>query len=429
MSAAEWLHGVLSAGLAVGAAALLVLALRRPWRRAFGARAVLPLWALLPWALLLSAWPSTLRPVWQVNLPAGVLPAQLAEVAASTATAGIGASGWAVEILLTLWGAGVCLVLGFALLANHRVRRFMRPGARLPLGCRSSLPLAQWAPGSPLQGPALVGLWRPHIVLPACFADTRNPELAALVLAHEHEHAARADLPVQALAWLTLALFWFVPPLWWALACLREDQELACDAALLARGVPAAAYARALIDFAMDSRSGAGSAAPLFCAWPCRHPLVERIAMMEVSAVSSMRRCLGRIGLMVAAAGMALGCSVMAAPSETLQLSMQVQTGDNRSAPVICQKLGEPASLRLEADGKPAYTVQLQVSAAADGQYRVESSVQAGGDSAPYWRQNWQLAPGQSASLNGVRDGYPNMSMQLTLERGCPASATQAGKA
>jgi len=428
MNAAELLRGLVDAGLALGAAALLLLAIRRPWRRVFGARAVPPLWALLPWAVVLSLWPSSMRPAWQVDLPAAV-PAHLAEAAASRARSAVTPPGLAADVLLAAWGTGALLVLAVAAGAHGRIRRSIGHNIRPPAGCRSDLPLAQWTQAAAARGPALVGLWRPRIVLPAGFAQTTDAETAALVLAHEHEHARRGDLPVQGLAWLTLAVFWFVPPLWWAWPRLREDQELACDAALLSRGVPAAAYARALLSFAVVSSRGAGSAAPLLCGWPSRHPLVKRIAMIETPVVSTVRRRLAAAALISAALGMALGCSVMAAPAETVQLAMKLRTGDSVSAPVVCQKLGEPASIRLEADGKPAYTVQLSVFEAADGQYRVESSFQGSGDSAPYWAQNWQLGPGQAASMNGVRDGLPSIGMELTLERGCPTSAGQAGTA
>jgi beta-lactamase regulating signal transducer with metallopeptidase domain len=65
----------------------------------------------------------------------------------------------------------------------------------------------------------------------------------------------------------------------WAAACLRTDQELACDAAVIARhpGLRRR-YAETLLKTQL-----APTALPLGCYWPApaRHPLEERIALLR----------------------------------------------------------------------------------------------------------------------------------------------------
>src|SRR5690606_4874806 len=82
--------------------------------------------------------------------------------------------------------------------------------------------------------PATLGLWRPRIVLPADFEERFDPPQRALVLAHERRHIARLDPWSNAAAALLRCLFWFNPLFHLAAARMRHDQELACDADVLA---------------------------------------------------------------------------------------------------------------------------------------------------------------------------------------------------
>ena len=84
---------------------------------------------------------------------------------------------------------------------------------------------------------------------------------------------------------LILALNWFNPIAWLAFRAFRDDQELACDAAVAARADPQARhdYARALIKSA--SRPG------LIAACPLNHAdqLKRRLRMMNDHRRSRLR--------------------------------------------------------------------------------------------------------------------------------------------
>ena len=71
----------------------------------------------------------------------------------------------------------------------------------------------------------------------SCFCTKSNNLDAqpgqALILAHEQIHARRRDGLWRLLAQGFVAVFWFNPLAWIAMACFRQDQELACDAAVL----------------------------------------------------------------------------------------------------------------------------------------------------------------------------------------------------
>jgi beta-lactamase regulating signal transducer with metallopeptidase domain len=89
--------------------------------------------------------------------------------------------------------------------------------------------------GSAIQSPAVTGVFRPVLLLPADFEDTLSPEETRLVLKHELTHIRRGDLPLNALLCLLLALHWFNPVLWIAFFKSRQDREAACDARVLER--------------------------------------------------------------------------------------------------------------------------------------------------------------------------------------------------
>jgi bla regulator protein blaR1 len=88
---------------------------------------------------------------------------------------------------------------------------------------------------SGIRSPAVTGLFRPTLLLPASFEQTLTPLESRFVLRHELTHIKRGDLPINALLCLLLALHWFNPLLWLAFLKARVDREAACDAQLLDR--------------------------------------------------------------------------------------------------------------------------------------------------------------------------------------------------
>jgi beta-lactamase regulating signal transducer with metallopeptidase domain len=86
-----------------------------------------------------------------------------------------------------------------------------------------------------LEVPALVGLWRPQIWMPASWLETMSVEELRHVLLHELGHARRGDLWVQWLFALAQCAHWFNPAVWLAARLAHADRELACDAWVIRR--------------------------------------------------------------------------------------------------------------------------------------------------------------------------------------------------
>lgn len=273
---AEILPILLRATLAASAAIIVVLLLRQPLRTAFGAQVAYSFWLLVPIATLASFLPAR---VITVNAPAmtdtQAAAARAIETGALIATESpphpveIALSNIEpTPILLLLWLTGV--VFSVLLLLNGQ-RRFMR--------------------NADAAGPAVVGIINPRIVLPADFNDRYTPAERDLVIAHERAHIEAFDAQINAVAALAQCLNWFNPLFHFARSALRVDQELACDARVMARHADAKRiYAEAMLKTQL-----AAQAVPLGCQWPPigAQPLKERITMLARPRPTSLRIALG----------------------------------------------------------------------------------------------------------------------------------------
>lgn len=125
-----------------------------------------------------------------------------------------------------------------------------------------------------------------------------DSEERALILAHEQAHRQRGDILANAIASGWLCVFWFNPLMHWAIARLRVDQDLACDAIVLrsSRAGPLR-YAHLLLK--AQIADGPPLHVPVACQWLSNHPLKERIAMLRRSYPGGARR---RFGIALTAA-------------------------------------------------------------------------------------------------------------------------------
>ncbi|HUQ11968.1 MAG TPA: M56 family metallopeptidase [Steroidobacteraceae bacterium] len=289
---AEVLRLLAMTTLSSSLALLIVGALRRPLRRMAGARAAAWLWLLVPVVMLAVLLPAPSR---MLLPPAVTMPAQIQALLTGTVTVSSANRAAWIPAALALWAAGVAAMI---LTMTLRQRAFHRSLGTLSRDARGLFR------GEGVAAPMLVGVWRPRIVVPADFESRYTTEEQDLVLAHERAHARRGDVAVNLLASLMLCVFWFNPLVYRALAWLRMDQELACDAAVLARHSGARRpYADALLKTQLASEAAWRS--PMGCHWQSSHPLKERILMLKLPLPGSLRRLAGAalvVGLTTVAA-------------------------------------------------------------------------------------------------------------------------------
>lgn len=129
------------------------------------------------------------------------------------------------QLLLGLWGAGAVLLAVVLLGSNLRFYAKLRR-RRAPLDL-DDCPLPVYTVES-LPSPCLFGLFRPCIYLTPQL--TLDSPTRAHVLAHELTHYRQKDHIWSALRCLALALHWYNPLVWLAVALSKRDGELSCDA-------------------------------------------------------------------------------------------------------------------------------------------------------------------------------------------------------
>lgn len=286
---------LLRANLAGSVAILLALGLLRPLRDRFGAQAAYLLWSIVPFSVLGALWPGQppATPLTPIVLGAGAAAERAAPVLAMPDVGALAALIW-------LGGAAAAA----AVVAARQIR-FERALGRLRPGDETGLMRSDRSGF----GPVVVGVFRPRIVTPSDFEDRFAGEARQVVLAHERIHLARGDALVNALATAGQCVCWFNPLVHLAARRMRIDQELSCDAAVVARFPRARRlYAEALLETQLASQ-----ALPLGCQWPAvgEHPLKERVAMLNASLPTASRKLAG--ASLVAALGLAGACAAWAA--------------------------------------------------------------------------------------------------------------------
>lgn len=94
--------------------------------------------------------------------------------------------------------------------------------------------------------PAVIGWWRPIILLPAASLAGLTPGQMEAILAHELAHVRRWDYVVNAAQCLLETLMFYHPVVWWISRCVREERENCCDDLVVKVCGDRLAYARAL---------------------------------------------------------------------------------------------------------------------------------------------------------------------------------------
>ena len=120
---------------------------------------------------------------------------------------------------------------------------------------------------SALDGPATVGLIRPWILLPPEAEEWTRDRLHAVFL-HEQAHVRQRDVPLQFVAGVACAFYWFHPLVWMVRRNLRRDSERACDDAVLQGGLLPSTYAALLLELATPGRPFSGPLAAVSMARP-----------------------------------------------------------------------------------------------------------------------------------------------------------------
>ena len=320
--------------LASSGAIMLVLLARAPLRRFAGAANGYLCWLAVPAALLAAALPAFA--VAPVAMLAFAPTLKASALVASVAPATLGTLDW----LARAWVGGV---VATALLFLFGQRAFVRS-----LGTFTGRDGVFYAANS-RHGPALLGLFRPVIVVPADFARRYSADEQALIIAHEQQHASRRDPAANAALAELQCAFWFNPLMHIAASRFRFDQELACDADVMARhGEQRQSYAAAMLKTQVT-----GAAALATCHWQSSHPLKERIMHLQHTLTNSRRRRSGRlIAALIACASVLGTVSARTGSADAYDIAVQFAEGAGNTSAKVRVKAGEDFALRWDQAGQ-----------------------------------------------------------------------------
>jgi len=319
--AADILSQLWQCTCAISFAVVLILLVRVPLRRAFGARAACWAWVLVPLSLVAVLLPRSQESVralaaveeWSTTVP--VLAGPTREQLPSSA------------LVLLAWMSGCFAML---CVTGIRQRRFLRSLGLLARGDDGLLR------SSAVVSPLVVGAFRPRLIVPVDFEQGHSAILRELMLAHERKHLERGDTRIAAGGALLVCIFWFNPLVYFALRLLREDQEMACDAATLAKsGTERRLYAEALIDTQLAGQFGI--VLPAGCHWRSAHPLKARVSMLKNPLPGRARMMAGiaTVGLIGTGATMALWAAQPATVTDdVVVLSMKWMVEEPKSGKI-----------------------------------------------------------------------------------------------
>ncbi|HJQ20458.1 MAG TPA: M56 family metallopeptidase, partial [Gemmatimonadaceae bacterium] len=206
-----------------------------------------------------------------------------------------------------------------------------------------------------IQLPVTWGFIYPTILLPAA-ARSWTAELRRHVLLHELAHVRRADALTQLAGQLALAMFWFNPMTWLAVARMRGEAENACDDYVLRDGERPSVYATTLVELV---RAHTGPSLPAFASLGIgrRSELETRVdAITRPGRDASSRRALlafaviASVLLMVPLSAMQRAAAAMN-DDESPKKRTVVVSGKGRAAGIECASLVHTGFNFVETSG------------------------------------------------------------------------------
>ncbi|MDQ1469399.1 MAG: bla regulator protein blaR1 [Bryobacterales bacterium] len=257
-------------------------------------------------------------------------------------------------IVLTVWALGMLALLTRLAAGYYRISQLRETAERTT----DNGPVYF----ADVSAPLICGLFDTAILLP--HSSTSWPlQQRTAALGHELAHMERKDLLTSLLAHFVCAIYWF-HPLAWALARqMRDEQEAACDDAVLSTGFEPATYAEALVATARQLTS----TSLIGCHMLTHQTLKSRIARLLDMTLprTTSTAALSRTAIASAAMFLVIGL-VYAQPPQTSANERVYEMAEGITSPRVLQKV-DPQYPDDARDAKIEGTVLLSVVIRPDG--------------------------------------------------------------
>lgn len=214
-----------------------------------------------------------------------------------------------------------------------------------------------------LQTPAVIGWFRPIVLLPVTVLTGLSEEQLRSIIAHELAHIRRFDSFVNVFQVCVETLLFYHPAIWWLNKRIREEREHCCDEMAVAVCGNAVEYARALT-LLEELRS-----APVLAMAANRSPLAERIArVLGLKTLGHGMRGAGLTGsIFCLTAALIAGNTLLGIAHPQLQNLLPAQaaapipplTAQTASAPIMAQAsapAAKPSPARPQETAQPPAT-------------------------------------------------------------------------
>ncbi|WP_142306565.1 M56 family metallopeptidase [Bacillus sp. AFS094611] len=145
------------------------------------------------------------------------------------------------KIALYVWLAGVIVLAVITFITNRRLYSYIKKQPDITdeqvvtvfNRCKQSMKMKKAVSlrlAGKIASPTVFSFFRPKVLLSKKHMKVLNEQQLQYVFYHELAHIKRSDVAVNWIMYSLILLNWFNPILWYAYFCMREDQELACDA-------------------------------------------------------------------------------------------------------------------------------------------------------------------------------------------------------
>ncbi len=286
----DWMIDTL---IATSGLVLLVLLIRDPIRRRFGASVAYGLWLLPALRMVMPPITQTVERFVPAAASAQASPLYLPMITPAQPPSLVEQLGGWSTILIAIWAVGAAVMLVHGTLTYRRQRsRVIASGVQL-----ARLGRIRIVSSEAVRGPMAFGIVDPVIVLPHDFEHRFDERQRRLTLDHELAHHRSGDLVANLIAYVLLCLQWFNPLAWAAHTAFRFDQEAACDARVLdmVDGPDRAAYGQAI------TKAASGRTLLFAGALDRPHTLSRRLQSMLISS-NPRARLIGRAMILAGAA-------------------------------------------------------------------------------------------------------------------------------
>lgn len=146
-----------------------------------------------------------------------------------------------ITIALYIWLTGVFALSLTTYCINRRLYNFIKnqpvitdkriidifENCKKIMSVQNSIPIVL---AGKISSPTVLGFFRPRVLLSRELTNQLTDPQLRHIFYHELAHIKRRDVGVNWIMHSLLIINWFNPLLWFAYFCMRDDQELACDA-------------------------------------------------------------------------------------------------------------------------------------------------------------------------------------------------------